>query len=188
MLDASVGDAFAAIGKLVTPGSAAPGVEEVEPWRLYFAAMLAPASPHARSGILERLSAGRRIHDAVRHLERFERESASALDAVGPVGRSAVYRALRRFSVEALLVAVATHRSPRVRERVAMFLSDLRGVKTSLTGSDLVALGVPEGPRVGKILAELLDARLDGKVSSEEGERGLAERLSQELDAGHKSC
>ena len=72
--------------------------------------------------------------------------------------------------------------------RVALFLSDLRDVRTSFNGADLIALGVPEGPLVGEILAALLDARLDRTVASEDEERALAETLLLELDAGHKSC
>ena len=37
-------------------------------------------------------------------------------------------------------------------------------------------MGVPEGPRVGEVLRELLEARLDGTVESEEEERELASR------------
>ena len=49
-------------------------------------------------------------------------------------------------------------------------------MSTSLSGGDIVAMGVPEGPRVGEVLRELLDARLDGVVESEEEERELAAR------------
>ncbi len=36
----------------------------------------------------------------------------------------------------------------------------------SLSGDDVVALGVPRGPAVARVLAELRDARLDGKLAS----------------------
>jgi tRNA nucleotidyltransferase (CCA-adding enzyme) len=186
-LDRAVGGSFQAIGRLLAPGSAFPGAREVEPWRLYFAATLRPLPPDTRERVLDRLSAGRKLRDAARHLERFE-AAAPALDGPGEVSPSRVYRALAGLSVEALLVAAATGESPRVRERVLLFLSDLRGATTSLNGNDLVALGVPEGPRVGEVLARLLDARLDGRVASEREERALALELSRELDADHKSC
>ena len=57
-----------------------------------------------------------------------------------------------------------------------LYLSRLRHVSTSLSGGDIVAMGVPEGPRVGEVLRELLEARLDGTVESEEEERELASR------------
>ena len=36
----------------------------------------------------------------------------------------------------------------------------------SLSGDDVVALGVPRGPAVARVLAEIRDARLDGKLAS----------------------
>jgi hypothetical protein len=36
----------------------------------------------------------------------------------------------------------------------------------SLSGDDVVALGVPRGPAVARVLAELRDARLDGRLAS----------------------
>ena len=64
----------------------------------------------------------------------------------------------------------------RAAANVRLYLSRLRHVSTSLSGGDIVAMGVPEGPRVGEVLRELLDARLDGAVESEEEERELASR------------
>ena len=45
-----------------------------------------------------------------------------------------------------------------------------------LDGNDLIALGVPEGPRVGELLNALLDARLDGLVSTREEEETYVKR------------
>ena len=64
----------------------------------------------------------------------------------------------------------------RAAVNVRLYLSRLRHVSTSLSGGDIVAMGVPEGPRVGEVLRELLDARLDGVVESEDEERELAAR------------
>jgi tRNA nucleotidyltransferase (CCA-adding enzyme) len=179
---------FATIGALVGEGSRVVGLDEADPWRVYLAVMLLPLRPEARVSVLGRLSAGRRLHAVARHLERFEREAAAVVDTRERVRPSAVYGALEGLSTEALLAVAAAHGSLAVRERVDRFLCGLRGVSVSLTGSDLVALGVPQGPRVGEILRALLEARLDGAVTSDDEERALAEKLARELDAGHKSC
>jgi tRNA nucleotidyltransferase (CCA-adding enzyme) len=187
-LDRAVGAAFEELRRLLPGDDRAPGADEVEPWHVYFGAMIEPLPPESRTRLLKRLKAGRRLHDVARDVERFERGSAPTLESPDEVGRSALYHALDGLGAAALLIAQATRRSPRVRERITLFLSDLRGVRTSLRGADLVALGVSEGPRVGAILAELLDARLDGAVVSEEEERALARKLARELDADNKSC
>ena len=56
-------------------------------------------------------------------------------------------------------------------------------MKPQLTGNDLKALGLRPGPVFGRILESLRDARLDGEVSSEDGERHLAAQLVQSLKA-----
>jgi tRNA nucleotidyltransferase (CCA-adding enzyme) len=50
-------------------------------------------------------------------------------------------------------------------------------VSPDLTGDDLLAMGVPSGPKVGEALRELTSAKLDGLVSNEEGERALVNQI-----------
>ena len=64
----------------------------------------------------------------------------------------------------------------RRRNRLRDYLDKLRHVRTLLTGDDLLALGVAQGPLVGELLRELLDARLDGLVASRGDEEALVRR------------
>ena len=69
----------------------------------------------------------------------------------------------------------------KVSERVGRYLSDLRDMKPSLDGSDLVNMGVPHGPEVGRILRRLRAAKLDGTVETPDAERALVLRLLETL-------
>ena len=51
--------------------------------------------------------------------------------------------------------------------------------KTILRGGDLIAIGVPEGPTVGRLLKDLLAARLDGLVETREEEQTFVARRLQ---------
>ena len=66
-------------------------------------------------------------------------------------------------------------------ERVGHYLADLRDMKPSLDGSDLVNMGVPHGPEVGRILRRLRAAKLDGIVETPDAERALVMRLLETL-------
>ncbi len=59
----------------------------------------------------------------------------------------------------------------RARRRIEWFLSQGRAVRPLLAGEDVVALGVPRGPRVGQCLAALRRARLDGALVTMAQER-----------------
>ena len=47
------------------------------------------------------------------------------------------------------------HPTAGVREALALYMDKLRHVRPSLSGRDLMALGVPQGPAVGAMLARL---------------------------------
>ena len=56
-----------------------------------------------------------------------------------------------------------------------------RTIKTALTGRDLQAIGLKPGPQYKTILGKLLDARIDGVITTEADERALAYKLLKRL-------
>ena len=93
---------------------------------------------------------------------------------------SRLYSLLRGSDVSAVRgCALSTDEPPAARQLV-LYDRELRDMKPSLTGDDLIGLGVPEGPLVGTILDELLTSKLDGEPSTAEDERGyVVSRLQQ---------
>jgi tRNA nucleotidyltransferase (CCA-adding enzyme) len=134
--------------------------------------------------VVERLSMGRRVRRLVGELAEFERDVLPALSADENPLPSALHKMLKRFSSETLLLARAAAPGSPIAERVALYSSRLVGTTTELTGNDLAQMGVPEGEAVGRILGVLLDARLDGEVSSVEEEKTLARGLVETLTRG----
>jgi len=59
----------------------------------------------------------------------------------------------------------------RARARIEWFLGQGRGARPLCSGDDVVAAGVPRGPRVAQVLALLRDLRLDGRVRTKDDER-----------------
>jgi tRNA nucleotidyltransferase (CCA-adding enzyme) len=57
------------------------------------------------------------------------------------------------------------------------YLTTWRHVRPSLTGDDLLALGVPQGEGLGKALQELRAARLEGRITTREQEVALVRSL-----------
>jgi tRNA nucleotidyltransferase (CCA-adding enzyme) len=73
----------------------------------------------------------------------------------------------------AIVACLGSAFSP-VRRIIQRYLVKLRNVKVEMTGNDLIDLGVKQGPAIGKVLAALLDARLDGLIDDREGELRFA--------------
>jgi tRNA nucleotidyltransferase (CCA-adding enzyme) len=147
---------------------------EVPAWRIGFAALAQEMTSAQAYDWLERLKVRRRdveqIVEAVtvapRIVERFRSERLDAAqvvtlaDAVAP---------------DASLLALAREELPELRE----YFTRLRDVRLEIDGADLAALGLPESPRVGEVLAELrrrkLNGELDGRDSELEAARALIE-------------
>jgi tRNA nucleotidyltransferase (CCA-adding enzyme) len=99
----------------------------------------------------------------------------------GPLARRLETRRLPPSAVGALLdgapeaaaLAAWLRGGPRARRRIQWYLAHGRAVRPRLTGRDLVALGVPGGPRVGAALGMLRRRRRDGGAGSVAEERAL---------------
>jgi tRNA nucleotidyltransferase (CCA-adding enzyme) len=84
---------------------------------------------------------------------------------------------------EAALAAawIALADDSAARQRLDDYLGRLRFVHPGVDGNALRALGVPQGPVVGRLLAELRQAWLDGEIKSEAEE---GRHLARLLEAG----
>ncbi len=60
------------------------------------------------------------------------------------------------------------------------YVTEWRGVRLEITGDDLLAHGIPEGPAVGRGLAEALRAKLDGAIAGRDEELRAALRAARE--------
>ena len=96
------------------------------------------------------------------------------------IRRSRVFGLLRGLSTAAIDACALAADEPLVRERLGLYLSELRHVRPLLDGRDLLAMGMPEGPIVGELIEKLLTARLEGLVSTREDEETMVRRSLNE--------
>jgi tRNA nucleotidyltransferase (CCA-adding enzyme) len=123
---------------------------------------------------VDSLSLGRGDRNSVMAAARQGPGLVRALRAEPPP--SAVHALLRCEPAETLAVALA-HGAPA--GPILGFLSDLRDVHLEITGDDLVAAGVPQGPAVGRALDEVLRLKLDGEVAGRDEELRTALEIAR---------
>ncbi|MFN8481576.1 MAG: CBS domain-containing protein [Anaerolineae bacterium] len=97
---------------------------------------------------------------------------------------SALVRLLEPFSEAACCLLSVAERSGFVHARLEEYRAHQRSFRPVVTGDDLRAMRLPPGPTYRVILARLRDARLDGEVTTDEGEREMAVRLVEEARPG----
>jgi tRNA nucleotidyltransferase (CCA-adding enzyme) len=55
-------------------------------------------------------------------------------------------------------------------ENAKRWIDDLRHVRLEISGDDLLAAGVPQGPEIGERLRRALDRKLDGEIAGRDQE------------------
>ena len=141
---------------------------------LYLALLVWRINDDALKAFTERLKFGGEAARVLRDIPGLK-QALPALTS-SELTPSSVYHILERHRSETMLAAALVTDSALVRQRLELYLSTLRFVETSLSGNDLKKMGVAEGKRMGALLKALKEARLDGKVTTREGERKLVRR------------
>jgi len=145
------------------------------PWIAGLAIWLAPYRPALRRRVLDRFSVR---GPSARWVQDFGRERDSWLRSLGRArGRGAVDRLLRQRDEEQLH-ALHASADPATRRRIARYANDDRSRRFPVTGDDLVAAGL-RGPDVGRALARIRAAFLDGAVRDRTEALALAQELSR---------
>lgn len=95
---------------------------------------------------------------------------------------SEICRILDALEPGAIEATVRFTSEPLLSERLIRYLREWRQLRGFLTADDLLDMGIPSGPRIGKILRELRSALLDGLVSNMADERTLIGEIIQRGD------
>jgi tRNA nucleotidyltransferase (CCA-adding enzyme) len=138
------------------------------------AAMIAP-DPEDLAGWVEELNLRAEDRDAVLHAARKGPQLVRALEPQLP--DSALHALLHCELPETLGVAVALGAR---QEPIDRYLERLSDARLEITGDDLRAAGIPEGPAIGRALRETLRRKLDGHVSGRDAELELAVGMAKE--------
>ena len=86
---------------------------------------------------------------------------------------SGIYRLLEAYSPPAMVANSLATESPAASQNIHLYLTRLKYIEISLTGDDLMRLGVAPGPHIREIIELLHQARLDGKITSKQDEVDL---------------
>ncbi len=141
-----------------------------EPWRAYFLGLTFCLSDDA-------------FKDLIKRLELRDKEMVDMISARQEAGcvlkelynlkdkkRYSIYRTLSPLPAEVLLYAMAKTKSEKTKRAISTFFTKLKGTEVLLKGKDLIAMGFKPGPSFKEIFEGILEAKLEGDVSTKEDE------------------
>jgi len=149
---------------------------------VYLMALSSESSPVVVAAMIRRLVLSREQAKNVSAGGRRIDRALKRLTNKGTVRPSQVYRLLVDFSNEALVLLLAKQVSAQHGVRLSLLKRHLvayvknKAIKTALTGRDLQAMGLQPGPQYKTILGKLLDARIDGMITTEADERAFVQK------------
>lgn len=167
-------EAVAWYGRMAEGGSSEP----LEPWVVLWLVLAACGSFEQVGELTRRFQLGRRAGRAVSELVARRREAMHTLICHRRVADSVLYRTLRGLGPEAITYLVATAVLPRAVRRMERFLGELQAVEPWVGAGHLKALGVREGPEMGRILERLFNAQLDRRLADRDAALREASRLA----------
>ena len=140
--------------------------EPCQGWMVYLLALMRSFDQEGAEGLCQRLQLTPRYRKV---LITEKAKAEEFLKWIGPLQRfknSDLHRKLRPFHTETLLYIMASATRESIKQAISNYITRLRSVTTLLDGRYLKEIGVKPGPVYREILESLLDARLNGEVST----------------------
>jgi len=134
---------------------------------LFLMALLSGLKDEDIKTIMERLSPSPKVKLMIISGIMQARNIVSRLPFQDPVE---IYEYFGKIKLEVVLFAMALSKDRKKQKVISRYLTELRNVKTILTGEDLKKMGIQPGPVYSKIFRELLEEKLRGHLKSREDE------------------
>jgi tRNA nucleotidyltransferase (CCA-adding enzyme) len=144
-----------------------------QPWVVYLALLLSELDEHRIDAVLDRLHLTNEQKTIVRKGLAIPRQLPEIVETLNKQGvkNSQIYYLLKGKPEESLAIAACLAKpGAPLRRMIRLYLEHLEKVQIELSGSDLVDIGVPPGPEIGRALDAILERRLDGIIKSKQDE------------------
>jgi len=144
--------------------------EKVERWGVLFLSLLDPLEPEEANRLAAEFGAGRRVREWIRISKEEAPEVRDRLLSTRVVSRKIVYDALSPLPNEVILFLMAKAKHPDIKRYISLYFTQLKSVRTQVTGKDLVGLGYSPGPVFKEILDEILERKFAGELKTKADE------------------
>lgn len=156
--------------------------EPYESWRVYWHGLASGLEIKSLEELAERLQLGPSEHQVLVMKREGWAQTLDQIEHLKDEDNYSIYTLLSQYDTEMLLYLMARSKSKKVKRGISTYFTKLKGARTILHGKDLKSMGLSPGPIYKKVFHDLLKARLEGVVTTEEDElRYVREHFGEEL-------
>ena len=145
--------------------------EEPEIWYVYFLSLLYSMNEESFEQTAERLQMQARLRKKLIRDRETCKESLKLLESDKDWSRETIYNQLSGLSVEAIIYFLAAASVDRANQYVDTYFTEYyKRAELSLTGDDLVEMGIKPGPVFQSVFKALREAHVKGAIETREEE------------------
>ena len=141
-----------------------------KPWKVYFLGLTSSLSDDALSNLAKRMEVHEKEIVSMISARQELRQALKEVSRLKDKKHYSLYRILSPVTPEVLLYGMAKTRSEKIKKSISTFFTKLKGTKVFLHGRDLITMDYKPGPLFKEIFDSILEAKLDGNVSTREDE------------------
>ena len=144
--------------------------KKYDAWKVYLFGFIDQLTYDETEDTCRRLEIRERLLEEILTVKRNTADLIHKLHRLNDATPGMIYEVLRNNSQEQLLYLMAKIEIEDVKKHISMYLGHLQDVKLSITGKDIVSLGIKPGPVYTAVLNKTLSAKLDGIVKTRDEE------------------
>ena len=150
--------------------------EAYERWMVPFLGLTDGLSEKEIQDLLKRLAFPETFVRSFRQSRTAAHQIIQRLTYSSSLDRSDLYSLLHPLPTVFLLYAMGRTESGEVKRAISLYFTELKRLRTFLSGKDLKKMGFPPGPLYHEILQALLRERLDGRIQTAAGEAAFVRK------------
>lgn len=139
-------------------------------WAVYFMALIHHCDLATSRQICDRMELAPRYRKLLCEERLKAQKSLQKMEYRPPGSDSALYRQLNEFRTELILYMMAVTRKRATKKFISRYYNQLKDIKPTIGGKELVKAGLEPGPVFRQILEALLDAKLNGNIETTQQE------------------
>lgn len=149
----------------------------LEKWLIYFMGLINGLGRKDAEEVCKRLSipekSAKKLIEAKENVEKVLSEFYKRTE----LQPSRIYNLLHPLSAETIIFMMAKAKQETAKRYISLYLTELRKIKHSITGNDLIKIGIKQGPKFRNILEKVFEKKLNGVLKTKKDELKFAKGL-----------